>query len=136
MSSAHALGGVSGVASFNYYWWTASIIPRLLFSLADYASWGLSHSSVLICIWGVNCRQPLAVSIVVRTSPANVWIKKKNKRMEDISLLHACVLEATNKNVKQRCTSDTGPDHSLVVLKLCHSQSVAFKWNIHKVICH
>ena len=30
----------------NYYWWTASIKPRLLFSRAGYASWGLSLSSV------------------------------------------------------------------------------------------
>ena len=30
----------------HYYWWTASIKPRLLFSRADYASWGLSLSSV------------------------------------------------------------------------------------------
>jgi len=30
----------------HYYWWTASIKPRLLFSHAGYASWGLSLSSV------------------------------------------------------------------------------------------
>jgi len=30
----------------HYYWWTASIKPRLLFSGAGYASWGLSLSSV------------------------------------------------------------------------------------------
>jgi len=36
-SSAHALGGVSGVASFI----TVSIKPRLLFFYAGYASWGL-----------------------------------------------------------------------------------------------
>ena len=29
----------------HYYWWTASIKPRLLFSRAGYASWGLSLSS-------------------------------------------------------------------------------------------
>ena len=36
----------------HYYWWTASIKPRLLFSIAGYASWGLSLSSVFfnICI--------------------------------------------------------------------------------------
>jgi len=32
----------------HYYWWTASIKPRLLFSRADYASWGLSLSSVFL----------------------------------------------------------------------------------------
>ena len=31
----------------HYYWWTASIKPRLLFSRAGHASWGLSLSSVL-----------------------------------------------------------------------------------------
>jgi len=36
-SSAHALGGVSGVTSFYFYWWKASIKPRLLFSRAGYA---------------------------------------------------------------------------------------------------
>jgi len=30
----------------HYYWWTASIKPRLRFSRAGYASWGLSLSSV------------------------------------------------------------------------------------------
>jgi len=30
----------------HYYWWTASIKPRLLFSRAGYASWWLSLSSV------------------------------------------------------------------------------------------
>ena len=30
----------------HYHWWTASIKPRLLFSRAGYASWGLSLSSV------------------------------------------------------------------------------------------
>jgi len=30
----------------HYYWWTASIKPRLLFSRAGFASWGLSRSSV------------------------------------------------------------------------------------------
>jgi len=30
----------------HYYWWTVSIEPGLLFSLAGYASWGLSLSSV------------------------------------------------------------------------------------------
>jgi len=30
----------------HYYWWTSSIKPRLLFSFAGYASWGLSLSSV------------------------------------------------------------------------------------------
>jgi len=30
----------------HYYWWTASIKPRLLFSRAGYAFWGLSLSSV------------------------------------------------------------------------------------------
>jgi len=30
----------------HYYWLTASIKPRLLFSCANYASWGLSLSSV------------------------------------------------------------------------------------------
>ena len=30
----------------HYYWWTASIKPRLLFPRAGYASWGLSLSSV------------------------------------------------------------------------------------------
>jgi len=30
----------------HYHWWTASIKPRLLFSDAGYASWGLSLSSV------------------------------------------------------------------------------------------
>ena len=30
----------------HYYWWTASIKPRLLFSSAGYASWELSFSSV------------------------------------------------------------------------------------------
>ena len=30
----------------HYHWWTASIKPRLLFSRAGYASWGLSFSSV------------------------------------------------------------------------------------------
>ena len=44
-SSAHALWGVSGVASFI----TTSIKPRLLFSRAGYASWGLSLSSVQTC---------------------------------------------------------------------------------------
>jgi len=33
----------------HYYWWTASIKPRLLFSRAGYASWGLSLSSVYYC---------------------------------------------------------------------------------------
>jgi len=31
-------------------WWTASIKPRLLFSRAGYASWGLSLSSVWCCL--------------------------------------------------------------------------------------
>ena len=31
----------------HFYWWTASIKPRLMFSRAGYASWGLSLSSVL-----------------------------------------------------------------------------------------
>jgi len=31
---------------FTYYWLTASIKPRLLFSRVGYASWGLSPSSV------------------------------------------------------------------------------------------
>jgi len=31
----------------HYHWWTASIKPRLLFSRAGYASWGLYLSSVL-----------------------------------------------------------------------------------------
>ena len=30
----------------HYYWWTASIKPRLLFSRVGYASWGISLSSV------------------------------------------------------------------------------------------
>jgi len=30
----------------HYHWWTASMKPRLLFSRASYASWGLSLSSV------------------------------------------------------------------------------------------
>jgi len=36
----------------HYYWWTASIKPRLLFSRAGYmyASWGLSLSSVNVLI--------------------------------------------------------------------------------------
>jgi len=44
-SSAHALGG-EWCGIIHYYWWTASIKPRLLFSRAGYASWGLSLSSV------------------------------------------------------------------------------------------
>jgi len=32
----------------HYYWWTASIKPRLLFSRAGYASWELSLLSVLL----------------------------------------------------------------------------------------
>jgi len=32
----------------HYYWWTASIKPRLLFSRAGYASWGLSLSLVYV----------------------------------------------------------------------------------------
>jgi len=31
----------------HYHWWTASIKPRLLFSRAGYASWGLS----LLLVW-------------------------------------------------------------------------------------
>jgi len=35
----------------HYHWWTASIKPKLLFSRADYASWGLS----LLSVWlGLN----------------------------------------------------------------------------------
>ena len=34
----------------HYYWWTASIKPRLLFSRARYVSWGLFLSSVFLCI--------------------------------------------------------------------------------------
>ena len=34
----------------NYYWWTASIKPRLLFSGAGHASWGLYISSVLLLL--------------------------------------------------------------------------------------
>ena len=34
----------------HYYWWTASIKPRLLFSRAGYASWGLSLSSVFLLL--------------------------------------------------------------------------------------
>ena len=34
----------------HYYWWTASIKPRLLFSRAGYASWGLSFDQFIIII--------------------------------------------------------------------------------------
>jgi len=40
----------------HYHWWTASIKPRLLFSRAGYASWGLSLSSVLL---NQNCHSLL-----------------------------------------------------------------------------
>jgi len=33
----------------HFYWWIASIKPRLLFSRAGYAYWGLSLSSVFYC---------------------------------------------------------------------------------------
>jgi len=36
-------------------WWTASIKPRLLFSRAGYASWGLSLSSVLYIMHEISC---------------------------------------------------------------------------------
>jgi len=43
----------------HYHWWTASIKPRLLFSRAGYASWGLSLSSVCSLlnepIWVLPC---------------------------------------------------------------------------------
>ena len=42
---------ISVIAIIHYYWWTASIKPRLLFSRAGYASWGLSLSSVLYHIF-------------------------------------------------------------------------------------
>jgi len=38
----------------HYHWWTASIKPRLLFSRAGYASWGLSLSSVSVIIFGLR----------------------------------------------------------------------------------
>ena len=38
---------------FHYHWWTASIKPRLLFSYAGYASWGISLFSVYFS-HGVN----------------------------------------------------------------------------------
>jgi len=40
----------------HYHWWTASIKPRLLFSRAGYASWGLSLSSVLYLMSFLCCR--------------------------------------------------------------------------------
>jgi len=46
-SFAHALGGSQWCGIIHYYWWTASIKPKLLFSRAGYASWELSLSSVL-----------------------------------------------------------------------------------------
>ena len=51
----------------HYRWWTASIKPRLLFSRAGYALWGLSISSVFYChtkkndtcfwifMWKIDC---------------------------------------------------------------------------------
>jgi len=38
----------------HYYWWTASIKTRLLFSRAGYASWGLSLSPVYYIF--INCK--------------------------------------------------------------------------------
>jgi len=40
------LGGGQWCGIIHYYWWTASIKPRLLFSRAGYAFWGLSLSLV------------------------------------------------------------------------------------------
>jgi len=48
-SSAHALGS-QWCGIIHYYWWTASIKPRLLFSRAGYASWGCSLSSVCLLL--------------------------------------------------------------------------------------
>ena len=44
--SLHSARGHQWCGIFQYYWWTASIKPRLLFSHAGYASWGLSLFSV------------------------------------------------------------------------------------------
>jgi len=39
--------GLNGI--IHYYWWTASIKPRLLLSRAGFASWGFSLPSVWYC---------------------------------------------------------------------------------------
>jgi len=47
--STWAYWGRQWCGIIHYHWWTASIKPRLLFSRAGYASWGLSLSSVYYC---------------------------------------------------------------------------------------
>ena len=66
----------------HYYWWTASIKPRLLFSRTGYASWGLSLSSVKYlerdCIWPMYMLDTFCIKslIMVKHTRLNVfsWI--------------------------------------------------------------
>ena len=58
----------------HYYWWTASIKPRLLFSRAGYASCGLSLSSVY---YSYN-------SICSRTRQFKVLWRESNKPCQSV----------------------------------------------------
>ena len=66
-----------------YYWWTASIKPRLLFSRAGYASWGLSLSSAYYEILTHTFRPPkptdtfVELTTVVATSTNSVGANLK-----------------------------------------------------------
>jgi len=51
----------------HYYWWKASIKPRLLFSRAGYAFWGLSLSSVYVKHLTPICNPVVNKSVCVQT---------------------------------------------------------------------
>jgi len=77
-----------------YYWWTASIKPRLLFSRAGYASWGLSLSSVYYCYMYVN---ELMNAIKNNTKP--FWQRHSHVRRLQ---MQACILR---RNKQLACNS-------------------------------
>jgi len=70
--------------------WTASIKPRLLFSHAGYASWGLFFSSVLITYCALSWDGSVPV------------LSKRNWQNRNVHKFHALQIKMFNRNFKSK----------------------------------
>jgi len=71
----------------HYHWWTASIKPRLLFSRAGYASWGLSLSSVSLLTSFLLCVSLNNVVVFVYTSKSVCRGSANKNKPQPLNLL-------------------------------------------------
>jgi len=131
-SSAHAL--VSGVASFHFisliihnYWWTASIKPRLLFSRACYASWGLPFHQLnityyswclvpdtnivsLIKVIKVACWAPAVIHIIILSLVLHIrWTDRRHQPPQQLSICVMCGIWPLQ----------TVGKHKVIVIRFC-----------------